>query len=584
MVIRLVYLCEIRNNTLLTAPVADAKIYYEWAWHIVNTGELIGQKLFFLNPGYPYLLALIFWIMGPSNLVIPIIQFVVGSISAVIVYLIAKETFNQTSGIISGLLYSCYSVFIFYEGLFSTFVWINILNLIAIFLLIKLMDNPKIALSVLIGIILGLSSLFRPNILLYVPLVLIWFILYQRKWFVLFAYLLFGLLVILSPVIVRNYIVFKQPYVSSVSSGINFYLGNNIRANGSNSAMFGASSGLSHPEYMLDYFYKEAEKSIGKQITYSEMNSYWFNKGLSFIVNNPFNAMNITVKKLLLFINVNEIPSNYPFHLFKSYSKILAYLPNYIIIAPFSLFMFIFIIYHNDAKSNLLRMFLAVNIATIMIFFMLSEYRLPAIPIIIVFVSYTFVWFIKQLKQKCYRNATIFIVFSIFFALLSHVPLLSNEMIGDYYWKGIFAKRRGDIEGAKRYFLKGIAYDAASIHNYQQLGSIYYETEDYIQAKYWFEKSLEIAPNNETLYNLGSIYFVLKDYKNAKKYYSLTLKEDSKYVEAMDGLACTEFKMGNHEMANSLWKRAFSLAADPDVKKRISSNIDVAKHNKIQNK
>ena len=86
-VLRWVYLHDLVKNNLFS-PVLDAKVYHEWAWRIVSSKDIIGDAPFLLNPGYAYILALIYSIFNSYVAVALAVQFIAGALSVVLVYLI----------------------------------------------------------------------------------------------------------------------------------------------------------------------------------------------------------------------------------------------------------------------------------------------------------------------------------------------------------------------------------------------------------------------------------------------------------------------------------------------------------------
>jgi len=578
LVIRVIYFFEIKNNPLFLKPISDAKIYHIWANQIIVTKDLIGKEPFFLNPGYAYLLSLIYSIFTPSSVhLVQIIQFIVGAISSVLVYQIASKCFDKTTGILAGIINALYGIFIFYEGFLLTFVWINFLNLILILLLLRAKKQKSFLLFFFIGLITGVSALFRPNILLLVPLLIVWFFLYKQKYsFRLFLFFPIGIIFILCPIILRNYFVLKEPIISSVSSGINFYIGNNSFADGSNGAINSLGAVTSQPRYMLNFFKQRAEEKFRRNISYREMDLFWLKEGLGFIFENPMFSFHLLVKKIFLFINSKEIPSNYPYEILKEFSKTLKYCINYSLIFSLAFFPVIFLGWNNE-ESVLLKLFFAVHFFTTLIFFVISEYRAPAVPILIMFCANGIQWLWRRIKTKDYRNIFLFLIVSTIIFKVTNLPIMSGQMVGEYHWKGIISKQLGDSEKAKYYFQRSIELNPLSVSDYQQLGSIFYESGDYNRAKYWFSKSLDIYPTAEAYNNIGIVYFKMNNFKAAREYFVKSINIDETISEAWNGLASAEWELGNEKAAHNAWSKALIYASNFASKSIIERNIKIAK-------
>jgi hypothetical protein len=141
-------------------------------------------------------------------------------------------------GIVSGVIACFYAMLILYDAHLLITSLAVFLDLVLIYLLLRAGKRPKAANWFYCGIILGLSAIARPNILVFVPFILIWMLYRFRaklvpkailtRWIILCA----GALLIITPVAVRNYLVGKDLVLIAWQGGYNFYLGNNPQATG----------------------------------------------------------------------------------------------------------------------------------------------------------------------------------------------------------------------------------------------------------------------------------------------------------------------------------------------------------------
>ena len=180
--VRAIYFIGMQNSNIIQAinSTLDSRFYDTWAQKIINEGW-IGREVFFMNPGYPYFMAILYSLFGTAVNTVLLVQFLIGSLSCVLVYLIAKKVFNPSVAFISGIIASFYGISIFYEGLLVTASIITFINLIIIYLLLNLDFTDKILRAkpflFITGILLGISALIRPNILLFavlIPIYIVW--------------------------------------------------------------------------------------------------------------------------------------------------------------------------------------------------------------------------------------------------------------------------------------------------------------------------------------------------------------------------------------------------------------------------
>ena len=101
--IRLLYLNQIISTPIFYGLAADAEAYDNFALQIMK-GNLTHKDSIYLNPLYPFFLALIYLIFGHSNLSVVCIQGLIDSISCILIYYIASMLFNKRVGIIAALI------------------------------------------------------------------------------------------------------------------------------------------------------------------------------------------------------------------------------------------------------------------------------------------------------------------------------------------------------------------------------------------------------------------------------------------------------------------------------------------------
>ena len=94
-------------------PSSDAREYDTLAMNIL-LGRGFGDYIFgfkyqsFVCPFYSLFLAFIYSFCGHNYMAVKIVQLILSSLSAVVVYAIGKRLFNKPIGIIAGLIMACY--------------------------------------------------------------------------------------------------------------------------------------------------------------------------------------------------------------------------------------------------------------------------------------------------------------------------------------------------------------------------------------------------------------------------------------------------------------------------------------------
>ncbi|MGH8004456.1 MAG: ArnT family glycosyltransferase, partial [Limisphaerales bacterium] len=283
LILRLIYLTQIQGNPTFKYPTLDARYHDEWAQAVVD-GKLTQPQAFFRAPLYPYLLGLVYYIFGHNYYAPRIVQYLIGSLGVVLLALLAARLFGKKMGIVTGVVFATYASVIYFEGeLLLDFLLIPLDLLIFIFLY-KAKENPSSVNWILAGLWLGLSTITRPNILIFVPAVLfwIWYCFHKNTHFqrqLKFAALfLVGAFLPILPVAIHNYRAEKPLVLIASQGGINFYIGNNPDADGYTSMM----PGRLQTNWELADIRAMAKTETGRELYSAELSDFWYQKGLDF--------------------------------------------------------------------------------------------------------------------------------------------------------------------------------------------------------------------------------------------------------------------------------------------------------------
>ena len=171
--IRFAYLIEFAHNSPFSNYLyLDAFRYDSWAQGIAFGIELVIEPAF-RAPLYPLFLAAIYKIFGHSLFTARFVQMLMSSLICVLIYCIALKVFNKRVAAISGLIGAVYGPFVYWAGELLIVTLIVFLNLVMLLILLNAFDTPKRIYWLLGGLVLGLSSIARPNVLIFIPWVIV---------------------------------------------------------------------------------------------------------------------------------------------------------------------------------------------------------------------------------------------------------------------------------------------------------------------------------------------------------------------------------------------------------------------------
>lgn len=260
-------LAKLWANTPLV-PGGDEPQYLELARGLARSGEYLapqgipdvfqggrtGEQTAFRTPALPALLALHFYLLGPSDLYPRLTLVLLSSLTCVLIALVGRRLISIQSGLLAA---SCWAVWP--PALLSGYAAdrFHCENL-GIFLLLAHIVTSLLALdratpvrAVVSGALMGLAVLARGFFLLIIPFSLLFFTLApvaRAKRARLAASFLVGLTLTLGPWMGRNWLLLGRPVISNQTEA--FYLGNNPWARGSsNGDLF--TLGWKSPQIML---------------------------------------------------------------------------------------------------------------------------------------------------------------------------------------------------------------------------------------------------------------------------------------------------------------------------------------------
>lgn len=519
MALRIIYFNLYKDTNIFPVlEASDGESYYFWAKDIVN-GDIWGSKAFMKWPFYAYWVALIFKAIGTSAALIYSLQFVLGGINSILIYLIAKKIFDRKIGLLAGLFSACYGLFIFYEGLLVYTSVSLFLNSILFLWILYLKDPPGARKLFWLGVFLGICVITQGNIIIFGVLAMAWVLknsrLEKKKKFYNFIIFLAGMSIIIGSVTLRNYLVEKDRVLITGNLGINFYLGNNPQASG---AFFCPGELTMNQDDMFRDSKIIAERDLGRRLLTSHVSSYWFNRALSFIRQDPGRFIKLFTDKLSYIYMPREIVHDIEFNFIAGKLSFLKF--NFLLlkfILPFGLLGMLLGL-KNFNKNALLYIILLSLSLSIAIFFVTSRYRVMMVPYLLIFASFGIFSIWNTLKQKRYFIFCALILAALLiFKLLNYADAYANQKIAraknnlsiyEYHLNiADMLERSLNFQQAIKELNEAIRIDPQNRRAIFRLGIIYFKTNDFKSAEEKFKEVINISPDCfDAYYNLGYIY------------------------------------------------------------------------------
>ncbi|HUT76315.1 MAG TPA: glycosyltransferase family 39 protein, partial [Polyangia bacterium] len=390
-------------------PAVDPKVYHEWAIRIAD-GDWLGDQVFFLSPLYPYFLSAIYAVTGPSLLAAKIIQAVLSAGCCLLIHLIGRRVFGILAGVIAAALWALYSLSIFYDTELLVAAIQTPLNLAVALFLLRAERTGGRRSWLAAGVLLGLSTLARPNTLLLAGLIVPWGALALRGRFsrgaVALRLALFGagMALMVAPVTVRNHVVGDDFVLVSSQSGANLYIGNGPGAAGTFRVPAEFLSTRADDPLQQQRAYREhAERARGRPLKPSEISDYWTERALEHVVEHPADSILLLLRKTAMFFNHHEPGNSRDFYSSRRFSAILALpLLDFSVVGSLGLLGLI-VSLRIFRRAFVLYAMVAVYAASLVLFFVLAHYRMPITPFFALFAGGGAVFLLEALAGHRFR-------------------------------------------------------------------------------------------------------------------------------------------------------------------------------------
>jgi hypothetical protein len=172
-------------------------------------------------PGYSILLAGVFAVFGESNTAVQFVQITCDALAAVIIFLIVAELLPLSAAVVAGVL-AAFSPQLAWNSVLLLPDSLAVLPLLlAVYCLARAVRKPRLLTFILTGALVGLSCWLRANAMLltfFIALAVPLLIKGERRWRYAAA-VVFGSLLIVLPLTVRNAIVFHRFIPLSLGGG-----------------------------------------------------------------------------------------------------------------------------------------------------------------------------------------------------------------------------------------------------------------------------------------------------------------------------------------------------------------------------
>jgi len=370
--------------------------WYEKRAHTLSLGgdyQEEGYPTARFPPGYPFFLSSIYRIFGHNNIWAKVSNVILSFFLCFLTYRIAKKIESQYTPQIAFLILCFFPSQIFFTSLLLSEILFTFLFLLLLYLLvIQLKKSKSFFFLIFSGVLLGLATLTR-GVVLFFPLVILFFFLAQAKKGSLKKFLIitFSMFIILLPWMIRNQK--KLGYFTlSTNIGASLWVGNNPKALG---------DGICPDDSEFKNIPVDPEIQI-------ETDRLCLSLASDYIKRNPIGFLKLGIRKLLNLFATDIFPVE---NRLKDLGEKLSW-NKYIILAVISqtYYFLIFLwfirgvfLYFKKKKAKTLSLFFYTIVywMTIhFIFFGMDRFHFPVVPLFVIFSSFALnSYFLEERKN-----------------------------------------------------------------------------------------------------------------------------------------------------------------------------------------
>ena len=500
-------------------------------------------------PGYPFFLAGVYTLFGVNDWAPRLVHTVLGLVNVLLLFSLARVLFGPLAALLSALLMALCWAFPYYEAQLTYPAVVVFLLLLSMRLIASWAHRPRIAPALALGVLLGLFGLFRPNGLLFLPVLAGWMFWaakrrgLSRRALPAVILLLVGAAATIAPVFIRNYRVTGDFVFISSYGGLNFYVGNHPDASLVEPRLPELKE-LAGVENWSCFDYPAIVRGLGHKLgreplSFSEANRWFYRQGLRFIYEQPAQFLENTARKALLFWGPKEVTNDTVPELDRAHSAVLNRLPGFA--CALALFLAgtgcFFAVRRRDVNPGMrpggregavaLLLFILAYFVSVLPYFIAGRYRMPILPFMLAFGGYGLAQALQWLGKRRWGHAAAYVL-----VLAAAGALTSWNAAGYEASAGTWHLRRalawsadGRDDRAMEEYRQALDNGADAALVQVNMGRILVRQGDSAGAVALYEKALEVNPGNSVAHNnLGYELYRLGRTEDAVKHYHAAIE------------------------------------------------------------
>ena len=384
--VRLVVLWQSREMPLFDTLIVDSRAYDLWARRVAE-GEWLRGRPFYQAPLYPYLLGVVYALLGSDALWVRVGQCVLGGAASALMAVACRAWFGARTSVVAGVLMALYAPAVFFDGLIQKAALDSLLVPLVLWALGRANARGGAGRWLLAGVAMGVAALSRETMLLMALVIAPWVALGWRPWdaggrvarrdgWIAAACLVAGVMVGVSPAHLHNAYHGAPLAVTTTNAGLSFYLGNGALANGTYVPL---REGRGDTRFEETDTVELAEQGAGRPLSAQEVSAWWMRRAVEDVGASPARWLRLLALKAALSVNRIEVIDTDDIYLNEGYSALLRVLNsvwNFGLLLPLACAGAVLT---AGRRRDLAPLYLAVaaNALALVVFYVVARYRYP---------------------------------------------------------------------------------------------------------------------------------------------------------------------------------------------------------------
>ncbi|MFA5040896.1 MAG: glycosyltransferase family 39 protein [Bdellovibrionales bacterium] len=563
-VMRVIFVSQWEGLPYGKAPLLDAASYDAWAKAIAD-GNWLRATAFYQSPLYPYLLGLIYKMVGHDTLMAGLVNALLSAGGITLISAVSRKSFGTAAALITGLLGAFYQPLVFYAVPLMKEALLFFLLAAFLFFAVRAFDNNRMRDYLLGGLFLGLAVIARGNALFLLPVFyLIAFIRFKRKAIINSLLSLVLFILCLLPVTIHNYVVSDDFVPVNYADGFNLYVGNWANADGTSSYPPEVSTNPVQEEIDTTLIARDRARLQGPEA----VSRYWRDRAFTYMKEHPFDTLKLAKNKFVAFWsnqeafdnhNTNFIRENFDTALKVTYP----WFGVVSVLAAFAAFA------EGGRKRRyvvVLSAMLLAYMASLMLFYVTERYRFPAVAFLLPLAGAALPAAGRLYREKAYVRLSCSLGAAVCFLILALQPIPSRSISPPAFNWGLLTSMYADTGDYKKAV---VAMNKALALSQIDAGFLPIvrgaEAEERLGNKAESERLLNMATElfpkaSGAWYYLGLMKEKKGNLDGALKAYRKAAETGSRYTNSYVAMARVYWNLGKPAKSEDMLKYALKLA------------------------